>query len=93
MVILKKPTQTLCSNVKQILKITSRGLQIDTMQIFNMCILILSWPWDLFESRFFIILAISSVVKTILGNDASVQYKILSRTALLLFITEHCCAK
>ena len=34
-------------------------------------------PWNLFESRFFIILAILSVVKIILAKDVFVRYKIL----------------
>ena len=52
-------------------------MQIDTPQILNMRTLTLSRPCDLFESRIFIILAISPVVKAILAKGASVQYKIL----------------
>ena len=42
---------------------------MDAPQIFNIRIFILSWPWDLFESRFFITLAISSVVKRISAKN------------------------
>ena len=42
-------------------KVMPSGLQIDSSQIFNIQILIISWPWALFGLRYLIIFKISYV--------------------------------
>ena len=48
---------------KQFWKIISSGLYMEMSQCFIMQMLIMSWPWALLGSRFFIILYISSFEK------------------------------
>ena len=50
------------------LKISSRGFKIESPQIFNMLILIMSKPWALFGLRFLMIFAISSLVNEIVDR-------------------------
>ena len=56
-------------HLRQDLKISSKGGKTDSQHNFSICILIMSCPWALFGSRFFIILAISALVT---GIDESV---------------------
>ena len=58
------------------------------MQMLNM-----SWPWALLGSRFWINVAISSLVKVTVEIDLSVFSQILEGSSLELFIVEHCLAK
>ena len=50
-------------------KIKRRGLQMELSQIFNMRMLIISWPWDLFGSSLLIIFSIFSSVRVIEDSD------------------------
>ena len=65
---------------KQDWKINFKGLQIKSSQIFTILILITSWPWALFGSRFLIIFRISLFEKSIVVSD--------SRVFFLLFFFE-----
>ena len=75
------------------LKISCRGLQIDLPQIFVMWILILSWPWALFGSKFCIIFSISLLEKCKVFKRFSVVQWRLEGSSLLLLSKEHCFAK
>ena len=63
--------KSLCS--KQALKISPKGLLIESPQIFNMRILIMSWPWALLVSKLLIILPISLSVNVMFDKDLSVK--------------------
>ena len=73
--------------------IKSSGLQIDLPHSFNIRMLNMSWPWALLGSRFWINVAISSLVKVTVEIDLSVFSQILEGSSLELFIAEHCLAK
>ena len=53
----------------------------------------ISWPWALLGSRFWINVAISSLVNVTVEIDLSVFFQILEGSSLELFIIEHCLAK
>ena len=78
---------------KHDLKIISRGLHIDGPHIFNIRMLILSWPCAFSESKFWIIFRMSSLEKVILDKNLSVLSKRSDNRLLLLLITVHCLAK
>ena len=71
--------------------IKSSGLQIDLQHSFYM--LNMSWSWALLGSRFWINVAISSLVNLTVEIDLSVFFQILDGSSLKLFIMEHCLAK
>ena len=73
-------------------KIKSSSLQIDLQHSFNMWML-LSWPWALLGSRFFINVAISSKAKAIAETDLSIFLRKFKGSSLELSILEHCWAK
>ena len=75
------------------LKISSKVFKIESPQIFNMRILIMSKPWALFGLRFLMILAKSSLVNEIAERRLYVLLK-ESIGSLLVFSTSvHCLAK
>ena len=75
------------------LNISSKGFKIESLQIFNMQILIMSKPWALFGLRFLMIFAISSLVNEIVERRLFVLLK-ESVVSLLVFLTSvHCLAK
>ena len=78
---------------RHVLKIDSRGLQIESTQSFNMRMLIISWPWALFEFRFLIIWRMSFLEKLHLDNEFSVSKGNCDSNTLLLGMREHCSAK
>ena len=57
------------------LKISSKSFRIESPQIFNMRILIMSKPWDLFGLKFLMILAISSLANEIVERRLFVLLK------------------
>ena len=67
--------------------------QIDLLHSFNIRMLNMSWSWGLLESRFWINVAITSLVKVTVEIDSSVFLQILEGSSLELFIIEHCLAK
>ena len=70
------------------LKIMANGLRIAVPQFFNILMLILSWPYALAESKFWIILAISSWEKVTKDKRLFVRYWICVGRNLALFIWE-----
>ena len=78
---------------KHDLKIIPRGLHIDGPHIFNIWILILSWPCAFSESKFWIILRISSLEKVTLHKNLSILSKSPDDRLLPLLITVHYLAK
>ena len=56
------------------LNINSSGLQRETSQSLTIRIIIISWPWDLFGSRFLIIFRISSLVKQIVDSESVMSF-------------------
>ena len=58
---------------KQALKISPKGLLTESLQDFNMRILITSWPWALLGSKLLIILPISLSVNVMFEKDLSVK--------------------
>ena len=65
------------------------GLQIDSSQIFNIRMLIISWPWALFGLRFLIIFKVSYVEKSADESDWHV-FLVRTEVSLLLLLTrEH----
>ena len=78
---------------RQLLKINSRGLQIEPPQRFNIWMLIISWPWALFESRFLITWRISFSEKWELVNEFFVGKINCDSHTLLLGMMEDCSAK
>ena len=75
------------------LKISFKGLQSDLPLIFIIRIMILTWPWALFESKFCIIFSISLSEKVRVSKQFSVVKWRLRGSSLLLLIKEHCLAK
>ena len=75
------------------LKYKSSGLQIDLSHSFDMRVLNMSWPWNLLGSRFWINVAISSLVKATVEINSSIFLQRLKGSSLELFIMEHCLAK
>ena len=55
------------------LKIISNDTQIESPQIFSMCILMLSWPWALFEVRLWMVFPISLAVNVTVDSRLSVM--------------------
>ena len=74
---------------KQDWKISSKDLQIESSQIFTILILIKSWPWVLFVSRFLIIFRISLFEKSIVVSDSHVFSERVAGSSLLFLSTEH----
>ena len=68
------------------LNISSKGFKIESPQIFNLRILIMSKPWALFGLRFLMIFAISSLVNEIVERRLFVLLK-ESIGSLLVFST------
>ena len=83
--------KTSCS--KQALKISPKGLLIESLQIFNMWILIMLWPWALLGSKLFIILPISLSVNVMFDKDLSVKSSKSVGSTLLFRNNEHWLAK
>ena len=77
----------------QDLKIISKGIEMDSLQILSIRILIIWWPWALLGSRSRIILAISLLLNDIDEINLSVLFKNVEGILLELFIKEHCSAK
>ena len=73
--------------------IKSSGLQIDLPHSFNMRMLNMPWPWALLGSRFWIHVAISSLVNVTVEIDLSTFFQILEGSSLESFIIENCLAK
>ena len=71
-------------------KIMSNGLRIAGPQIFSIRMLILLWLCALPESKFWIILAISSWEKVTEYKRLVVKYWICVGRVLALFIRKHC---
>ena len=75
------------------LKISSKGFKIESPQIFNMRILIMSKPWALFGLRFLMILAMLFSVNETVERMLFILLK-ESIGSLLIFSTSvHCVAK
>ena len=74
------------------LKIRCKGLQIDLPQILVTRILILSWPWALFGSKFYLIFSISLSEKFTVSKGFSVVKWRLRGSSILSLIKEHCFA-
>ena len=74
-------------------KIHSSALQTVSPQVFNMQILMWSWPCTLLGSKFCIILAVSSSENLIVFRRFSAEYINQLGRLLLLPINEHCLAK
>ena len=77
------------------LNVKSSGLQIDLLHSFNVRMLNMWWPWAVLGSRFWINVAISSLVKVTVEIDLSdfFFFQILEGSSLELFIIEDCLAK
>ena len=73
--------------------IKSKGLQMDLPHSFNKQMLNMSWPWALLGPRFWIIVAISSLVKVTVEIGFFVLLQRMKGSLLKLFIIEHCLAK
>ena len=78
---------------KQVSKVMFRGLQIESPHIFNIRILISSWPWALFGSRLLIIRRMSSFAKWQVDNVLSVRNGNSEGKTLPFEIGEHWSAK
>ena len=77
----------------QDLNVNSKGFKIESPQVFNMQILIMSKPWALFGIRLLMIFAISSLVNERVERRLFVLLK-ESVGVLLVFSTSvHCLAK
>ena len=75
------------------LNISSKDFKIESTQIFNMRIMVMSKPWALLGLRFLIIFAISSLVNEEVERRLFVLF-IESVGSLLVFSTSvHCLAK
>ena len=74
-------------------KIISKSFEMDSPQILNIPILIISWPWALVRSRSRIILEISLLLNDIDETNLSVLFKNLEGSVLESFIKGHCSAK
>ena len=68
--------------------ISAKRFRIDLPQIFNKQILIISWPWVLFGPRLFMILAMPSLVKEIIGRQLFVflRWSVGSLVVLLTIV-------
>ena len=75
------------------LKIISRGLHINGPHIFNICMLILSWPWAFSESKFWIVFRMSLLEKVILNKNLCVLSNSSGSRLLPLLITVYCLPK
>ena len=75
------------------LKISSKGFKIESPQIFNMRILIMSKPWALFGLKFLVIFAISSLVNETVERRLFVLLKELVGSLLEFSTSVHCLAK
>ena len=73
--------------------IKSKGLQIDLLHSFNIQMLNMPWPWALLGPRFWINVAILSLVKVTVDIDFSGFLQRMKGSSLELFIIEHCLAK
>ena len=78
---------------KQALKISPDDLFIESPQIFNMRILIMSQSWALLGSKLLIILPISLSVNVMFDKDLSVKSSKSVGSTLLFRINEHWLAK
>ena len=74
---------------KQDWKINFKGLQIESSQIFTILILIISWPWALFRSRFLVIFRISLFEKSIVVSESHVFLESVVGSSLLFLSIEH----
>ena len=74
------------------IKISSKGFKIESMQIFNMRILIMSKPWALFGLRFLMISEMSSLIK-IIERSLFVLLKESIGSLLVFSTSAHCLAK
>ena len=75
------------------LKISSKGFKVESPQIFNVQILIMSKPWSLFGLRFLMILAISHLVNEIVERKLFVLLKESIGNLLVFSTSVHCLAK
>ena len=75
---------------RQDLKISSKGGKTESTHNFSIRILIMSCPWALFGSRFFIILTISALVTGIDESDLVVFMLSLAGISLALSTRVHC---
>ena len=71
-------------------KIIPSILQIDSLQIFNMWILIISWPRALFGLRFLIIFKVSHVENSSFESDLRHFLVRTEGSSQLLLTREHC---
>ena len=78
---------------RHVLKMNSRSLLIKSPQSFIIRMLVISWPWALFESRFLIIWRMSFLEKWQLANEFSVSKVNCDGNTFLLGTREHCSAK
>ena len=74
---------------KQVSKIMFRGLQIESSHIFNIPLLISSWPWALFGSRLLVIWRMTSFAKWQVDNVLSVRNGNSEGKTLPFEIEEH----
>ena len=81
------------SHINQFLNILKRGSIIASPEIFNMQILIISWPGALLGSRLQMILLISSSVSLLSAKYWSIIGSVDEAKTLLFSITEYCFAK
>ena len=66
---------------------------MDSPQSFDMQTLNISWPWDLFGSKFLIIFSMSFISK-VMGDKDSFDFRGHSDGILeLLFVSKHCSEK
>ena len=79
--------------LKQFWKIISSGLHMEKPQSFIMRMLIMSWPWALIGSRFFIILYISFFGKIMVSKMLLVSLKHVLGKVLIFFNKVHCSEK
>ena len=84
-----------CSTFKQFLNILKRGSIIASTfsDIFNMRILIISWPWALLQSSLQMILLISPFMNSMFASYWSVMGLVDEGRTLLFSIIKHCFAK
>ena len=75
------------------LNMNSKSLYIESPHIFNMRMLILSWPWALFELRFWIIFNMSAFRNFTTDKRLSIRKWRGGRSLLSLLIKEYCFAK
>ena len=78
---------------RQSLNISSKGLHSESPHIFNIRMLILSWPWALFGLRFWMIFNMSLLTNFTVDKRLSVRKWSRGGSLLPFLIKEHCFAK